>query len=141
MKKYFNNLNYKIQGFMQGRYGNDELSRFISIIAFIFLLLACFIPKAGLLSFVGLLLFIWSWFRTLSKNTGKRRLERDKYLTIREKITQKFNLVKNKWRDRKTHRYYKCPNCKVTIRIPKPGKHKTIGITCPKCKKEFTKRT
>lgn len=141
MKKLLNKIKTGLQSFMYGRYGYDELSCFISVAAFVIILLACFIPKAGILSIAAFLLLIWSWFRSLSKNCVKRRTERDKYLAIRERITQKFKLIKNKWRDRKTHRYYKCPNCKVTIRIPKPGKHKTIGITCPKCKKEFTKRT
>ena len=141
MKKFFYNLKYKIQGFMQGRYGTDELSRFISIIALIFLLAACFIPKSGLLSVIALLLLILSCLRSLSKDYKKRYAERDKYLVIRKKIKQKINLIKSKWRERKTHRYYKCPNCKVALRLKKPEKNKTITITCPQCKTEFSRKT
>lgn len=141
MKRFFYNLQYKLQCFMRGRYGNDELSRFVLIVALIFLIAANFIPKTGLLSLPAFLLIIWSWFRMLSKNIWKRQKERDQYLAIRGKISQKFRLVKNRWRERKTHRYYKCPNCKTTVRISKPPKHKKISITCPNCKKEFIKRT
>ena len=41
-------------------------------------------------------------------------------------------------RDRK-HRYFTCPRCHQTVRVPR-GKGK-IAITCPKCKEKFTKKT
>ena len=42
-----------------------------------------------------------------------------------------FVLRKNKFRDRKTHVYRKCPHCKAQIRLPKvKGEHK---CACPKC--------
>lgn len=141
MKKLFVNLRYKLQGFMQGRYGFDELCHCISITAFILLLLACFIPKLGVLYYAALLLLLWSWYRSLSKNCGKRRQERDKYLSFRRKSSQKYKLIRNVWHDRKTHRYYKCPNCKTVVRIPKPGKGRNIAITCPKCCTSFNKKT
>ena len=36
-------------------------------------------------------------------------------------------------------RYFRCPNCSSTLRVPK-GKGK-ICITCPVCRKEFIKKT
>ena len=43
------------------------------------------------------------------------------------------------WRERKTHRYFKCPNCKTMVRVPK-GKGKIV-ITCTRCHHEIVKRT
>ena len=39
----------------------------------------------------------------------------------------------------KTHRYFKCPGCGQTVRVPR-GRGK-IQITCPKCRREFIKKT
>jgi len=47
--------------------------------------------------------------------------------------------TQNRIEDSKTHKHFTCPNCKATLRLPK-GKGK-IMITCPKCRKEFTKKT
>ena len=37
------------------------------------------------------------------------------------------------------HRYFECPRCHQTVRVPK-GKGK-ISISCPKCKEKFIKKT
>jgi len=39
----------------------------------------------------------------------------------------------------KTHRYYRCPGCRQRLRVPRGRGN--IVITCPKCHREFTKRT
>jgi len=140
MRKWPGKLGYKIQYFMQGRYGYDELFRFLSVSALVLLLLS-FIPYLRILYFLGIALLIWAWFRSLSKNLYKRQMERQKYLAIKNKVSQKFLLYRNRWRDRKTHKYYKCPYCRIFVRITKPGKGKTIKIHCPKCGQEFSKRT
>ncbi len=53
----------------------------------------------------------------------------------------KKNKVKSKvqrLRDLKYYRYYKCSNCRKTLRVPR-GKGK-ISITCPKCKNVMVKK-
>lgn len=141
MKRFFENISYRIRVFMQGRYGTDELSYFLLTAALVLLLLSCFIRQLSILYLFSLALLIWSWFRSLSRNIYKRQNERSKYLEIKTKIKQKPVLIKNMWRDRKTHRYYKCPHCKVFTRISNPGKGRNITITCPKCHNRFDKRT
>jgi hypothetical protein len=140
MRKWFSNLGYKISGFMQGRYGYDELSRFLSIAGIIIMFVSC-IPYLHLLYFPGLAMLVWSWYRIFSRNIYKRQMERSRYLDIRDKTVQKFRMRKSMWRDRKTHKYYKCPGCKTFVRITKPGKGKRIMVTCPKCRRSFEKRT
>lgn len=67
-------------------------------------------------------------FRMFSKNIAKRRREN-------EKFTGFFKLRRNKWRDRKTHVYKKCPSCKAVLRLPKAkGQH---NVVCPRCKNRF----
>ncbi len=137
--KWYQNLAYKLVKFMQGRYGPDELSRFLSISAIIVMILS-YIKPLRLVSILSLVLIGLSIFRTLSKNIYKRRTERDKYLKIKFKVKDFFTLNKNKFRDIKSYRYYKCPNCKANLRIPKQNKKKKIMITCPKCKNQFTRK-
>lgn len=123
---------------MAGRYGYDELSRAMSIIALICLLVAMF-TGWPLLSTVALILWVWALIRSYSKNISKRQLERQSYLRLTGRIKGWFGTKKRAWSERKTHCYFKCPNCKKTLRVPK-GKGK-IKITCPECKTQITKKT
>ena len=61
------------------------------------------------------------------------------FLHFKSKFNQTVLRQKNKFRDRKTHRYFTCPMCKAHLRVPK-GKGK-IEICCAKCRHKFIKRT
>jgi ribosomal protein L37AE/L43A len=77
-----------------------------------------------LLSYV---LMFWAIFRMMSRNVYKRYQENRKFL-------QFFDRIKDR-----QHRYYDCPKCRQTVRVPR-GKGK-ISITCPKCREKFIKKT
>jgi LSD1 subclass zinc finger protein len=47
-------------------------------------------------------------------------------------VRKSFKLTKNKFRDRKTHRYFNCPTCHNTLRVPR-GRGE-IRVSCPVCK-------
>lgn len=136
MRNWFENLGYKLQRWMYGRYGYDELSKFLNITSLVLIFLSIFIP---FLYTIALVMIVWSAFRTYSKNVPKRLKERDAYLHAKNKVRQWLNVRKSMWRERKTHRYYKCPGCKVHIRVPK-GKGK-IEISCPKCRNKIIRTT
>ncbi len=136
MKRWLQRFGEKMQTWMYGRYGYDELSKFLSITAIVCIILSLFIP---LFNPIALVLLIWSIFRTYSRNIEKRQRERESYLKYTGKIKQSFKRRKNMWRERKTHRYFKCPNCKVFLRVPK-GKGQ-IEIICPKCQNKITRKT
>lgn len=140
MGRWFSNLGYRMNMFMRGRYGYDELFLFLSVAGFLLMLISVF-PYLHFLYLLGAALLIWACVRSMSKNIYKRQMERSRYLNIKNKIMQKFRQYKRKWRDRKIYKYYKCPNCKVTVRISNPGKGRRIVITCPKCRQSFEKRT
>lgn len=140
MKKWLENISYKFQGFMQGRYGTDEFSRFLCILALIVLFLS-YIPGLRYAFIISWIMIIWSLFRSFSKDLYKRQLEREKYLKVKGKITSRFGIYKRMWTERKTHKYYKCPNCKTRVRIRKPPKKKNIMVHCSRCGNDFQKRT
>ena len=132
MKNFFQNLKYKLGGFMQNRNGNDELNRFLVFVSIFFFLISLIKP-VRFLYFVGLAVLVFTIFRSFSKNIYKRQQERNKYLEIKGKILSRFSTWKSMWQNRKTHRYFKCPSCKSTVRIKTPPKGATISLKCPKC--------
>lgn len=136
MKNWFHNLKNRMQLWMYGRYGQDELSICLAWVSFAILIIGMFVPILYPLAFIPL---VWSLFRCFSKNTHKRQQERYAYLRFKNKIKAAFRIRKRMWQERKTHKYYKCPSCKTWLRVPK-GKGK-IKITCSKCKTEITKKT
>lgn len=138
MRNWLDRMSRKIQNFMIGRYGTDEFSRFLLWTGIICMFFSCIKPLR-FLYIPAWAVVIWAYFRVMSKNIIKRSRERDKYLRMTEKIRSKFSVYKKMWRDRKTHKYFKCPNCKTFIRVPK-GKGKIV-ITCTKCRNEIIKRT
>ena len=125
---------------MIGRYGADELSRFCSVAVMGLLILSLF-RKLGLgyLYWVALALLIYSTWRMLSRNISKRYEENQKFLNWKFKMTQKTDKIRKRWQQRKIYRFFKCPQCKQTVRVPKG--HGKICITCPKCRTEFVKKS
>ena len=87
--------------------------------------------------------FILAWPRIvnlfLSRNVSKRYEENQRYLNAKYRAVVKKNNLKKRWAQRSTYRFFKCPQCKQTVRVPK-GRGK-ICITCPKCKTEFIKKS
>jgi len=75
----------------------------------------------------------------LSRNIKRRRAENDRFLRywwpVRTKASRSLSLA----RQRKTHKFFKCPGCGNTLRVPR-GKGK-LQITCPKCGERFSRKT
>lgn len=133
-KRFLSNF----QRVMQGRYGYDELSRFLIIFSLVLMILSM-IKILWFLNIFALICLMWATFRCYSKNIQKRLYEQEQFLKITQKPRKFFSVQKMKWQDRKIYRYFKCKNCKATLRVPK-GKGK-IEITCPKCKTKEIKHT
>ena len=124
---------------MYGRYGTDQLNIALLIAAValslthsllsLFLRYSTvytrFISPVFYLLMFGLLGY--GLFRTLSRN-----------IYARQKENRWFRRWWDRLRDRK-NRYYRCPKCRQTVRVPK-GKGK-ISIRCPKCGEKFIKKT
>lgn len=130
-----------LQKVMAGRYGVDEFNRFLNTTALIALVLS--VIFGGVLSLVFWLLaivsLIFSYIRMFSRNTYKRRAENSAYLTMRYNLTRKLTGLKQRLQQKKYYRFYKCPKCGITTRVPK-GKGK-IRITCPKCGESFVRKS
>ena len=128
----------KLQRFMAGRYGVDQLNRFYIGLTFVLLILSM-VTRFSLLYLVALALLIYSYYRMFSKNVSKMYAQNQKFLNIRYKAVAKWNKTRNHMKQRRVYRFYKCPSCKQKVRVPK-GKGR-ICITCPKCRTEFVKKS
>ncbi len=125
----------KLYRFMYGRYGTDTLGKVMLVSYIIIILLYTFI--GFFVSSVWFDVIVWlvstalavtMLYRMFSRQTAKRKKENDKFCGF-------FRLRKNKIKDRKTHVYRKCPQCKAVLRLPKAkGKH---TVVCPRCKNRF----
>lgn len=128
----------KFYRFMQGRYGSDELSKFLSVLGIILLLLHI-LTRFSIFYLLFWVCLIYSYFRMFSRNHSARYGENQKFLRFKNQWKYKWENYKRMREQKKIYRIYKCPYCGQKIRIPK-GKG-TIIITCPKCKEEFGKRS
>ena len=119
-----------LRHFMAGRYGPDKLTSCLLWTSVILMLVGMFIPNATVkLILVVIYYALWGWsiFRMLSRNTYKRYQE-----------NRRFLLLIDRFKDRE-HRYFDCPKCRQSVRVPrKKGK---IAITCPKCNEKFIRKT
>lgn len=130
MNKFIN----KLQRYMQGRYGPDELYKFMLIVCLIIIIVNMFVNSV-ILRVLELIIFGLALYRFLSKKKSKRSKENRKFLYIKDKIKNFFIYQNKKYKDRNTHMYKKCPNCKQKLRLPlKKGKH---TVKCPSCKERF----
>lgn len=128
----------RMQRFMAGRYGNDQLNQFIFIVAIISMVLEI-ITRQSLFYTLTLVLLILAYVRVFSRNINKRYEENMKFLQKKDAILNKFRRQKYYAAQRRSFHIYTCPQCKQKIRIPK-GKGK-ISITCPKCRTSFIKKS
>lgn len=144
MQNWFSNLSKTMQSWMYGRYGYDELNRFLTIGGLVLLMISMSVtvysPTASsVISGLAIAMYALSVYRTYSRNISKRQQERASYLRRTEPVRAWCRLRKSKFTDRKTHRYFKCRQCKTVLRVPK-GKGK-IRICCRSCGAELMKKT
>ena len=133
-----NGFKDKFARFMYGRYGMDQLSRNLSLICLVLLVITMF-SRSNVLYAIALAGIIYTYFRLFSRNISKRIKENEKYLSFHYKVVGKINRIKYIIKDNKTHKIFKCPSCSQKIRVPR-GKGR-ISIKCPKCRIEFIKKT
>lgn len=127
----------KLKRWMQGRYGGDELNRFLIFTALALMLLGFLFTLFGLwwlalpCDLLEWTAVIWAFYRMLSKKIYVRMGENRKFLAVKNRIVGFFKLRRAMFKDRKTHVYKTCPNCKSVLRLPRrPGHHTVKCIRC-----------
>lgn len=131
MKSFLQNLQCKMANGMRGRYGGDSLAN-ACIAASVILLVVDMALGTGLLAVLAYALLVWTLFRCFSRNIGKRRSEDEAWRRAVAKPKSAWKTASIMWRDRKTTKYFRCPQCRTLLWVPK-GKG-TLRVTCPYCK-------
>lgn len=131
-------MRQRMMNFMRGRYGLDQLNIFIAGFI-IFLMVLNLFFKNPIISILGFALIVYLYFRMFSRNITKRSDENTLYLKKTWKIRMRLRKEKGYMQLRKTHHIYRCPSCRQKIKIPR-GRGK-ISITCPKCSKQFIRKS
>lgn len=149
----------RLYQFMQGRNGVDALARYVNRLSFIVLIVAILFTFLSTLFLsrglstpatvfrilyyvfyaIGVCLFLYWGLRVFSKNVSKRQSENTRFLYRKQKLARRFSSLKQQWKDRKSFKYFRCPQCKQKMRAPRrKGK---IRVTCSKCQNIFITRT
>lgn len=121
----------KIQKFMSGRYGPDELYKFLFSLYFFILVIDLFVNSKWLPVIELLLIFIM-FYRAFSKNISKRTKENRKYLKLKNNLLKPLKNIKRNISD-KDNIYRKCHKCKTTLKLPIPYERGIKYTKCPKC--------
>lgn len=135
----FRRVGESFRRFLSGRYGSDTLNLALMIVAVVISLLNTILSLILRSSFVyavilyplfylvTMLLLGLCLARSLSRNIYKRQQENKRFLRLRARLFDRRN------------RYFRCPKCKQTVRVPRHrGK---LSIRCPKCGEKFIRKT
>lgn len=127
-----------ITRFLYGRYamqGVDILNRLLAVVAIIIAALNLFFQSMALYIIQTAVIF-WFLFRLLSRNISARQAENKKLLNCQTRIRSYFSILGKRFKERSTHIYKTCPNCKAKLRFPRiKGDH---NACCPCCKRNFS---
>lgn len=126
----------KIGKMFSGRQGMDELSKVLFWCS-----LACMALSAltlgvlngvlsSIFSFLGFSQIILCFFRAFSRRLGQREAENAAYLAWLSRQRSKLGAYKERRRQSRDFKFFKCPGCGTYIRVPR-GKGR-LHIKC-KC--------
>lgn len=84
-------------------------------------------------------ILLYEIYRILRPGVEKRREENAAYLQMKARVKAWLAMQKSRFDGRNTYRYFQCPSCRQSLRVPK-GRG-TVMITCPKCHAQFEKKS
>lgn len=125
------------RNFMIGRHGSDQLSLALLIGGLVLSLLTS-ITGVIIFYYIGLAAYIWGIFRIFSKNRVKRAAENQKFLNFRNNFKANFSQFFVRLKNSKKYRYFRCPECKARLRLPR--KVGEVTVTCGKCRHQFRQK-
>lgn len=126
-----------LQRFLYGRYGTDKFNFALLILGLVCSLLGViFFPP---LAYVANLFYIYALFRCFSRNIPARQGEYRWFLKWYGAAAKWFGLQRQRFAQRKTFKYFKCPACGQQLRAPR--RRGKIQVTCQRCHHIFQTKT
>lgn len=116
--------------FFNERNGADALSCFLIALALLLVLLIL-IFHGRFLTLIALIPIGFAIFRILSRDLEKRAAENEAFVGFFTSLAGRIRLTRDRFRDRKTHLYFRCGCCERWIRVERG--HGEVRVTCPGC--------
>ena len=116
--------------FFNERNGADALSCFLIALALLLVLLIL-IFHGRFLTLIALIPIGFAIFRILSRNLERRTAENEAFVGFFTSLAGRIRLTRDRFRDRKTHLYFRCGCCERWIRVERG--HGEVRVTCPGC--------
>ena len=128
----------RLARWMTGRNGVDQLNKFLLALDVLLAVLASLIGGAlgRVLYTLVMVLLVLIYLRMFSRDLLRRSQENGRYLQLKHRFLGRFRLLKERWVQRRDYKFFTCPACRTTLRVPK-GRGK-IRIVCRKCGNSFT---
>lgn len=123
----FQRIGDAIRRFMSGRNGVDTLAWFWCILGLALNIIGS-LTEMSVFVILAWIPLVMAFIRVFSRDTVRRYEENEKFRQFFIRIKGRENFC-----------YFKCPQCKTRVRVPR-GKGK-IKITCPSCRESFVKKT
>lgn len=124
----------KLQNLFNGRQGMDELSKSMFWWGLAGILLSVLLDSfvggvfGSIIRFLFILLLVLSFVRAFSTRIPQRETENEIYLLYLSNRARDFEGKKERFKQRREFKFFKCPGCGMMIRVPR-GKGK-IHINC-----------
>lgn len=123
--------------FMAGRRGQDEFCLALFCTGLLFWLLHLILG-----GWLWALIYFACWgyglFRALSRNIAARERENRWFLSKFGPIFTRIRQAYVRFKNRKIYLYYRCPQCKSWLKLPRNVGEKTV--TCGHCGASFNKK-
>ena len=137
MNNFWQKIKASLARWMAGRHGVDDLGM-VTLFAGLILSLVSSFAGSSLLSLLGLVLYVITIYRMLSRNHEARVRENQKYLSLTGNWTTKIRQFFRRMKNRKEYKYFRCPGCKQLLRLKRGCGEK--DITCAKCGHQFKQK-
>ena len=124
-----------------GRNGIDKLSTFLWVAGLVLLIISGIVRRIGsgavgyAIWALGVVCIVFAFIRVFSRNVSKRAAENERYLKAKDSFLNFFRGKKARFDQRRDYKFFKCPECKSMLRVPR-GKGR-IYVTCRKCGARF----
>ncbi len=123
--------------FMAGRRGLDQLSAALYALGLLLYILAI-ITGSSVLQILYLACLGYGLFRGLSRNIAARERENRWFLGKSLPLLTKFRQARVRFKNRRVYLYYRCPQCKSWLKLPRNVGEK--HVTCGHCGASFDKK-
>jgi ribosomal protein L37AE/L43A len=133
--KFTDRLKTMFRSFMAGRNGVDKLSNTL-LWAGVALLVVAMLFNSYVLNILAIAIYLAAILRIFSRNIAKRSAENRFFVTKTGNLQKAVAHRRNRFKNRKQYRYFKCPQCKSWLRVPRHAG--TVKVTCGKCARQFS---